>query len=303
MKHLIRLTFLICTLNANAQLDPLLTSEGQRAFWFNPASVATLNQYSVNSVGRVQWAGIDGEPLTTQLNGAFKCIEFGNNPVHPAGIGSVGLNYMYDQIGHINTHSLDLHLNVQFRIKKNFLSIGLAPGISRMHVDLNHFVFPTPEPDPVIQNINRTEYAFRLAGGIYWFNERFSFGLSATHLTEERFSDLNFQALRHYYASGSYKQPLTEKMSVRAVAVYRTDLAFNAFGGMLYWDLMNEKLSVGLGARNQSATMAAISTRLGKFYAGYFIERVTVFSTKAYYSHEIRLAYELFDSKRFPVNQ
>lgn len=303
MKHLIGLTFLICSLYSNAQQDPLLASEGQRAFWFNPASTGTLNQYSVNSVARRQWAGVEGSPAIAQLNGALKCIEFGNNPTNPSGIGSVGLNYMYDQIGQVNTNSLDLHLNLQFRIKKTFLSIGLAPGIRRMHVDWDHFVFPTPDPDPVIKNINETEFAFSLGGGIYWFNERFSLGVSATHLTAERFTDINYQAARHYYVSGSYKQPLTKGISLRAVVVYRTDLVTNLIGGMLYCDLMNEKLSFGLGTRYQSGSTVSISTRLGKFYAGYFMEYQTVFSGNAYFSHEIRLAYELFDSKTFPAKK
>ena len=55
-----------------AQQDFLTTSEGVRNFWYNPATIATFNRYSVNASSRL--SPIDGieNPYVVQIGAATK---------------------------------------------------------------------------------------------------------------------------------------------------------------------------------------------------------------------------------------
>ncbi|NOQ73667.1 MAG: type IX secretion system membrane protein PorP/SprF [Crocinitomix sp.] len=291
------LTIILLVFSASVygQQDPLFASEGQRSFWFNPASIGTFNTFSINSIARTQWNGVAGGPASIELNGAFKGLKIGSKET-PFSTGAVGLSYRFETIGNSRSNQLTVPLNLQFKLSDSYLSIGISPGLHNLEFP-GGWVPPStdPEVDPAIPpRVNQTQ--FTAGAGVQWYGRRFSLGLSSTHLTTEKFDALNYQAARHYYVNGSYVHPFNEKFALSAIAVGRADGATASAQGLLS-AIFGEKnkVSVGLGYRNGNSVIGAVTARYNKFYVGYFVEYFDSILSNGTFSHEIRIAFELFD--------
>ncbi|MFT5822828.1 MAG: type IX secretion system PorP/SprF family membrane protein [Crocinitomix sp.] len=294
------LTVSLFTLSTFAQQDVIYQSEGQRSYWFNPASIGTYNLYSANSVAKTQWTSFDQAPLGLQVNGAIRCLAFGKKSGVPFATGTTGLSYRFEKIGTMRSHFVSVPINIQFKLNKTYLSVGISPGFHSLSFAGVWFP-PTVEFDPAIPPIGISETKFNAGAGIQLYNYKFSLGLSSTHLFSERFEKLNYQARRHYYLHGSYKQRLTRSFSLEGISALRTDGTASSFTGMLYgvFSKKNE-FSVGLGYRNGSSFLGALTARFDKIYVGYFLEYYQSSFVSNTFSHEIRIAFELYDGRLLP---
>lgn len=300
MRLLTLFLFLFFTGHSMAQQDPLFASEGQRSFWFNPASIGTLNAYSVNTVGRRQWVGLDGAPTSLQVNAAYKGLRFKSNGATFAK-SALGVNYLFDQIGYMRAHTVTVPFNFQIKLANTFLSIGVSPGLQNRVIYGGVWIPPSPGPDPVISPIGVTDTEFLMGAGIHWYNHRFSLGFAANHLFEERFEKIAYNTVRTYYANASYSYPVLRGLTLRGVATWRYAGGFQSITGMVYGIMgATNELSVGLGYRGRDSVIGAVTKRFGKFYGGYFIEYLTSPLAPGYFTHEIRMAFELFDSSIYP---
>jgi type IX secretion system PorP/SprF family membrane protein len=281
-----------------AQQDPVYTSEGQRSFWFNPASIGTYNAYSINSVGRVRFANYEGAPKGLKLNGALKCLKIGDSD-NPFSTGAVGINYRYDSFGMMKTHNISVPVNMQFKIKDTYLSVGISPGLQSIRFD-GMWILPSPGPDPVILPIvDASQTKFDAGAGVQWYGRNFSLGFASTHLFEQEYDELGFRAARHIYINGSYEYPFNDKFALKATGVVRSVDGFSSAQAMLsgIFGSKNE-LTLGLGLRDRSTLMGAVTKRFNKFYVGYFVEHSnSALSNSGWFSHEVRIAFELFDSQ------
>lgn len=273
-----------------AQQDPVYASEGQRSFWFNPASIGTYNLYSINSVGRMNWIGVAAVQKGFQLNGSLKCLRIGSAD-NPFSTGAVGVNYNYETNGFLKSHQVTVPINMQFKLKKTYISVGLSPGVQNIDIEGSWFLTTNPS----ISSVSQAK--FTTGAGVQWFGRNFSIGVASTHLFNERFERINYQVSRHYYLNGSYKQPLGDKFALGAVFVARTVESFSSAQAMVsgIFGSKNE-LTVGLGYRSRSVLLASVTKRFNKFYIGYFGEIYnSTLSNGGLFTHELRIAFELFD--------
>lgn len=292
MKLFTLILFVFTSFLSFGQQDPLFTGEGLRSFWFNPGSYGTHNQYSAYVRGRVQWVGEETAPQSLQFVGEFKGISLG---FAGAAIGG-GLHVLHDRIGHSENTWLQVPLNVQIPIKRSYLSFGISPGLHNVRFT-EGFVPPSPLPDPTLP-IVESQSKYSMGAGITWYNYLFSFGVGATHLTAENFDELNYQAARHYYGHASYRFYTTRTFSIRPVAVFRTDGAVSSIAGMFYGD--SRYFSVGLGYRSGSSFLMGVSGRFKNLSLSYFAEYTQNPLSPNFWTHEVRLAFEIFDQNLFP---
>ena len=287
--------FTVFTLSVLGQQDPLFASEGQRSFWFNPASIGTFNSYSINSIGRKQWVGADGSPASIELNGALKYLKIGGKDI-PFSAGAIGLGYRYETVGFFRSHVVTVPLNMQFKLSNTYLSIGVSPGIQNLSFE-GVWIPPTPEPDPIIPPYTSTSQTkFTTGAGIQWYGRNFSIGFASTHLLQESFDEINYDARRHYYLNGSYLHSFSDEFALQAIAVARTDAGITSVQGLISAVLGSKnKMSVGLGYRNGNALIGALTARFDRFYCGYFVEYFNSILYNGGFSHEFRVAFELFD--------
>lgn len=291
------LTIILVVLSVSVfgQQDPLFASEGQRSFWFNPASISTFNSYSISSIGRKQWIGVDGSPASIELSGAFKYLKIGGKDI-PFSAGGIGGRYRYESVGFFRSHVITVPLNMQFQLSNTYISIGVSPGMHHLSFD-GVWVPPTPSPDPTIPPYASTSQAkFTTGAGIQWYGRYFSLGIASTHLFQESFDEINYNTRRHYYLNGSYFHSFSDEFALQAIAVARTDAGITSVQGLVSAILgSRNKMSVGLGYRNRDAFIGAVTARFDRFYCGYFVEYLNSVLSNATFSHEFRVAYELFD--------
>jgi hypothetical protein len=93
-----------------------------------------------------------------------------------------------------------------------------------------------------------------------------------------------------------YTKPIKEKFALKGLAVIRTDSHTTSFQGLIsgVFGSANE-FTVGLGYRNGRTVIGALTKRFNRLYFGYFIEYSDLILSDGAFSHEVRIAFELFD--------
>lgn len=281
-----------------AQQDFLTTSEGVRNFWYNPATIATFNRYSVNASSRL--APIDGldNHYVVQIGAATKLTNLMQK--HSRSEFGVGVNFSQDDLVSIQTSLISATLNYQLVLNKSRLVFGVAPGVRQMKFSWTP-IPPSGVPDPVITELlSKRQTEFDLGLGINWYGENFAIGLSSTHVTNQFYNSDLFSTPAHYYVNGMYRLKLPHGISLKSVGTIRTDQSTLSAQGMLFVEIPKNNISIGAGYRRQDALLAGFSFRINKWYVGYFLDYSPngIFSQ---ISHEVRLAFEMFDNRLAPI--
>jgi type IX secretion system PorP/SprF family membrane protein len=275
--------FLSISTCSYGQIDPILNSEGNRNFWFNPASIATYNESEVSGAFRNQWANTNLQFITLNTLAGIKFAPFQANEHEVA----VGFNYLYDRFGILRNTKIQIPINYQIPIRKMHLGFGISPGLQRFSAVLC-------EADSlVLPFVAATQSKFNLDGGLFLYHDRFSFGISATQLLNQRYEDWNFNASLTGYISAQYTQPINTNMKMEFTGIYRKVKGFST-ASILANFCLYDRFRVGGGIRDTSVFIVSASARVFNFHLGYYYEKQTslLFNNMAV-SHEIRLSYEL----------
>ncbi|MCX8112546.1 MAG: type IX secretion system membrane protein PorP/SprF [Bacteroidia bacterium] len=202
-----------------AQQDPQFTQYMYNRFGLNPAAAGYAGAWQVVGLGRLQWIGIDGHPNTFAVN-AHTPVTFLR--------GGVGLHLMGDQIGPFRT--ADIKAAYAFRLPigggGSFLQLGIAGGILSKSLD-GASLRPEQIPDPTLFNRSSNLTVPDLAAGLYFTlpEDKFYFGVSATHLTEPSLKDFTSTGRsripRHFYATAGYTARLSETIELMPSAFFK----------------------------------------------------------------------------------
>src|SRR5690349_16827537 len=117
VRHKILLTFVLSLgLNLHAQQEPMYTHYMYNTLAINPAYAGSRDALSLLALGRFQWVGIDGAPMSQTFQA--------HSPIYKGLAG--GLSITNDIIGPVNNTYLNMDLAYQFRIgEKSMLSVGM----------------------------------------------------------------------------------------------------------------------------------------------------------------------------------
>jgi type IX secretion system PorP/SprF family membrane protein len=234
---------------AFAQQRPQYTQYVFNNFLLNPA-VAGIENYTDAKLGyRSQWTGLQGAPVTSYFSiNAPLGQDFlqGDATAFPASGGEnpssrlftqyyraaephhgIGFTIVSDKAGPITQTNIDAsyayHLGLTDQLN---LSVGVSAGVS--HINLNTDMITLENSnDPVLNNINNSQWKPDLGVGIWAYSSKFYFGISAQQILPQNLyittgSTANAsKTVPHFFATGGYKIFLSDDVTLLPSALLK----------------------------------------------------------------------------------
>lgn len=271
----------------SAQQEPMYTHYMYNTLVVNPAYAGARDAMSITGLGRFQWAGLTGAPMsqTVQVH----------SPIY-AGL-CAGLSMQNDRIGPVNNTNLNIDVAYQFHIGQHSrLAFGMRYTVDFFNnylTDLN----PEQGGDPVFQN-NYNITLGNVGAGIYYQHTKFYLGFSMPNMIEHDLNNTSGLSTerRHYFAiaGGYFKVARTIDLKPTALvkivqgAPVQTDITLEA--------IFKRKISIGLHGRLFDGAGVLLGYNImPNFRIGYSFDWsfTPLMNAGQYGSHEIMLRYDL----------
>lgn len=185
MKRLLLILISIFPISVFAQSDALYSQYMFNGLIVNPAYAGYKEDINISLLARNQWVGVDGAPNTQSFiaDGAF----FNNKNV------GLGLSIVNDRLGIQGQTSA--MFNYAYRLSmgdKSRLSFGMAAGGVQFLLNSNKAIIDDPT-DPNFVGI-QTYISPDARAGVYFSNDNFYAGVSATNLLTRALNKNNARA-------------------------------------------------------------------------------------------------------------
>src|SRR5688572_1463501 len=181
-----------------AQQDPQSSLYFFNPLAFNPAYAGSRGSVNITALGRFQWVGINGAPMTQFLSVHM--------PFKSQSIG-VGLHVTNDRIGSRTSQSIYADFAYAIRLNKaeDRLSFGITGGIDLHQFNFNGLVVNDPNDINYLNAFSGVNPNF--GAGIYYYGKRHYLGISVPRLLELSLSNSTLSTAsesRHYYLAAGY---------------------------------------------------------------------------------------------------
>ena len=284
-----------------AQQDPHFTHYMFNTLAVNPGYAGSRDALTITALGRHQWVGFKGAPLTQTITA--------HAPIFNDKVG-LGLSIMNDRIGPTNNTSI--FADFAYRIpmgqsKKARLTFGLKGGLNIMQVGLTN-IGVREDLDPKFAENFVNKLLPNFGFGVYYYTQNFYVGASVPRILETYFVNEDATASggglgrqkRHYdlilgaMLNLGKKAKLKPAMLLKVLEAVPPELDLSA----LFY-LFNEKFWIGPAFRTAWKSSDAVSGLIGvkvfdQFSIGYSFDYNLLNRTIKYNggSHEIMLRYD-----------
>ena len=196
---------------------------------WNPAYAGLDNSLSATGVYRAQWAGLEGNPITQNVNVHM--------PLYILSSG-IGINLENDELGAERRTTGTVSYNYQLPVgRRGLLAIGLSAGLAQRTLDGSKLRSPDVDYDidasviihndgllPISQ-INASAATF--GAGIYYYSERFEAGFAARNLSEPtvELDAISLVLKRTFFFNAGGHFDLGGSLSLHPSLLARSDLA------------------------------------------------------------------------------
>ncbi|MNK05597.1 hypothetical protein D3C87_234800 [compost metagenome] len=325
MKKLIVISFVSVVGFTFGQQDIQFTQTASSPFLINPAAGGLMNVAEVVVGNRLQYAGIDGRPMTTfagiQSMVRFKKRKskalldelssigktFYSTPQRTIAYKQVaGLTFINDVIGPFTRTSVKGNIGVHIPLSQKLSAgIGLGVGWSNFGIDNSKVTLGTANDKAYINYIGLASAQNYLdaQAGLVVYNDRLLISLSGSQLFNNkiRLSDVTTSSTfqPHLFFLGSYRFDLGQNYGLEPIVQFRSvknapasyDVAMRLHYMRMGW--------VSLSYRRQSSVGVGFGINvLSHFNVSYSFEFGTGVTEKfGNTSHEIRLGF-IFGHKR-----
>ncbi len=196
-------------------------------FVWNPAYAGMDNSLSITGVYRSQWVGLEGSPVTQNINAHM--------PLYILS-GGVGLNLENDQLGAQRLTKINLSYNFQRDLGSGILSLGARAGIVQRSLDGSQILTPDgeyTEPGVPINHNDDLLSAEEVSGsvntfsvGVYYQSEKLEGGITVSNITEPSadLGNLKLQLVRHYFFTFGMHFDLSSSLTIHPSVLVRSDL-------------------------------------------------------------------------------
>ncbi len=237
----------------NAQQDAQYTQYMYNTISVNPAYAGNRGVFRAIGLHRSQWYGLEGAPSTQTL--AF------DSPVSLFNRVGLGISVINEKIGPTN----ETYFNIDFSYtiptsEYGKLGFGLKGVGHLLNVDFQKLSLSGDEDPSFRDNINN-QFRPNIGVGIYYYTDKFYFGLSAPNLLEtEHVSNNNTVAedrINFYMISGyvfEISDTVKFKPALLSKLVLGTPLQVDVSANFMLY----EKLTFGIGYR-WSAALSALA--------------------------------------------
>ncbi len=280
-----------------AQQDPQFTQWMFDRLSFNPAAAGMKRMHCIQVFHRDQWDGFNQDPKTYLFNY--------NGYITPSeNLVGLGASFYTEVLGQETNNVARLSGAYHYPIGESTLSGGIQLGIvskrygkNWIYIDPNDDAIPTGE-------VSQTGFDMSL-GFMFYQDNKYYAGISATHLNAAKLDDLRTQMARHYYFMGGYNYEINSDFTARTNALLKSDfsapVAFDINANILWSEMIWGGLSFRPG--DAIAPMVGFQKDLGcktknretfcqSFMVGYSYD-ITLSDIKDYSagSHEIFATY------------
>ena len=196
---------------------------------WNPAYAGLDNSLSATGIYRAQWVGLEGNPITQNVNVHLPLYVFSSG---------IGVNLENDELGAERRTTGTVSYNYQLPVgRRGLLAIGLSAGLAQRTLDGSRLRTPEGDYDidasviihnddllPISQ-INATATTF--GAGLYYYSERFEAGLAVRNLSEPTvdLDAISLQLKRAFFFNAGGHFDLGGSLSLHPALLIRSDLA------------------------------------------------------------------------------
>ena len=292
-KNIFLLTLIILSTLGFSQQDAQFTQYMYNTSNINPAYAGSRDKLSVFALHRTQWVGLDGAPITNNVNI--------NAPIG-SNIG-IGLGIINDKIGVSDENNIALDLSYTIRTSDNYkLAFGLKASVNVLNIAFDKLTYFVADPS-FETNVNN-KISPNIGSGLYLYSDNTYIGLSVPNFLETRHYDrqstptsarVTAQERMHYYFIAGHVFDLSEtvqfKPSLLTKIVKGAPLQIDVSANFMF----NEKFILGAAYRWSAAASLMAGFQVNESWLigyGFDMEttRLQAFNSG---SHEIFLRYEL----------
>jgi type IX secretion system PorP/SprF family membrane protein len=157
---------------------------GLNPYQYNVAYAGLSNSLEVSAAARMQWNGIQGYPLSQNINAHLPLYY-----LH----GAFGINIDNEQLGAVRTTAAQISYGYHLPMaNQGIFSIGIGGGIVQQSLDGSKLTTPDGKysngqivhNDNFLTDIQQSSIAPTVQFGTYFKNKKLQIGLSANNLTE-----------------------------------------------------------------------------------------------------------------------
>ena len=253
---------------------------------YNPSFIGQSGYTEFNINHRQQWMGIDGAPVTTNVN--FQ------TPVSDK--FALGVILYSDKLGLISKYEATAGLSYKVDINSNSsLRFGLTAGAGRNDIEYIN-------DDPAYANALDNSFYFSGQFGVNYNYKRFTLGFSLPQLMESEFAqeknfeELGLKATQLTFTTASYQFDLTSKITLEPTLFYQSDSETIDQWGALAMVTYNDLFWVGGGYRQEQGANGFLGFNVNNMISvGYAYEfaPAAVASELSNGTHEFQLGIKL----------
>ena len=291
--NILKKTLIICIImvgfSAEAQQLPQFTQYMFNTISVNPAYAGSRETLNVTALHRNQWAGIDGNPVTSTFS---MHMPTGNERV------GLGLSYISDQLGDESTNYVYGDFSYTIPVSYNArLSFGLKAGFTNYQLD-------SPDPNDPFFNENFNSWNPNFGAGLYLSSERWYMGISSPRILTTDLNQGEFEALERntYYGIAGYVFDLSADIKFRPTVLAKITNGAPASYDLTSSVLLYDKFWLGATVRlNDTANLGAymdyqVSNNIRVGYA--YDVPTSIIRPYSGGTHEVILIYEPRFSKK-----
>ncbi|UOB19335.1 PorP/SprF family type IX secretion system membrane protein [Abyssalbus ytuae] len=171
------------------QQQPLFTQYMFNGLVINPAYAGVGDAFSISTLARWQWTGIEGAPFTATLSA--------HSPLRGDKV-SLGLTLIRDEVAVTSQTGIYGAYSYKLPIGDGYLSMGLQAGFTNFQA--NYQDVYTVNPDVVFQE-QVTKFIPNVGAGLFYYNSVFYVGLSSPFLIQNNVKngDINIYSQKNHY--------------------------------------------------------------------------------------------------------
>ncbi|MFA6260979.1 MAG: type IX secretion system membrane protein PorP/SprF [Bacteroidia bacterium] len=274
----------------SAQQEAMYSQYMFNTMTLNPAYAGSREVFSMTLLGRAQWIGVEGAPVSQTLS---LDAPISNKKI---GLGAIIFN---DKIGYTNNTGIHGCYAYRMRFFRNTLSMGLKVGVLRYSASLNQAILSTgATTDDIGFQTNVTTWIPSTGAGIYLNSDNYYLGFSIPNLYSIKIArDVSIK-VNHYdhmfLMAGfviKYGDDMKIKPSILTKFVEGAPMEFDLNTNVWFYDV----LGVGASYRTGDSFVGMIELQAASnFRIGYAYDyTITNLSNYTSGTHEIILRYEL----------
>lgn len=288
-----------CTVASVGQQTPIYSQFFQNPYVYNPAFAGQDGRSVAFLSYRKQWIGIDGAPETSTLS-------FHTPMKRNIALG--GMVY-YDKRSLLKSTSVSLSFTYKAILdEKQYISFGLAGGVSMNNIQLDNINDPSILSDPALFDLVDNNLSPNASFGINYHIKGFNLGFSLPSLFKrevvgiEQFATVELDPIKNYTIMSSYKFPLGNgSISLEPHVLYRvTETLPNQWEALAVLHL-RDLIWIGGSYRQEYGATALLGMNIGELFSvGYAYEFAnTLVDGIPDGTHEVQLKINLGKRREF----